>query len=469
MTHEEHTTWPAGDTRQDLSPQEQQERKQRVLTQGTPSIARSIADAVVAKDGDIYFLTEADGSVPLDRQHGFGLYDHDCRFLNGYELRLGATKPQVLASSEACGYMTVFQLTNTDLLMPDGTLMPKESIGIKWERVIDATAQTLCDVLSFENFGLRSVVLPLALTFHAGFEDVFAVRGLLPERLGQLWPAAWTDGRLSLGYDGSDGLSRSVIIHFIPQPEDTDDTTARFTVTLQSEERTQIFVSLVLAEARDRQRVQPASQHGQPDPHQVQAYLQASADEWLGDHTHITSDSVLLNTVLHRSLLDLRALRSTLASRQFFAAGVPWFVTLFGRDSLIAALQTLAYDPRMAEETLQLLAAYQGQRVDAYRDEQPGKILHELRIGEMTNTGEIPHSPYYGTVDATLLFLILLGRHAPGQGVSPSFTTCVRTLSRRWRGWPHTATSMAMGTWRIGARRSMGSSIKAGKTRVMPL
>jgi glycogen debranching enzyme len=416
MTHEEHTTGPGGDTRQDLSPQEQQDRKQRVLAQGTPSIARSIAHAVVAKDGDIYFLTEPDGTVPLDRQHGFGLYYHDCRFLNGYTLRLGETKPHVLASSETRGYMTVFQLTNTDLHTPDGMFIPKESIGIKWERVIDATVQTLYDVLTFENFGLRPVVLPLALTFHAGFEDVFAVRGLLPERLGQLWPAAWTDGRLSLGYDGSDGLYRSVTIRFIPQPDATDATTARFTVTLQPEESKQILISLALAEARDRQCVQSTPQHEQPDLHQVQAYLQASADEWLGDHTHITSESVLLNMVLHRSLLDLRALRSTLAGRRFFAAGVPWFVTLFGRDSLIAALQTLAYDPRMAEETLRLLATYQGQRVDAYRDEQPGKILHELRVGEMANTGEIPHSPYYGTVDATLLFLILLGRHASWTG-----------------------------------------------------
>lgn len=287
---------------------------------------------------------------------------------------------------------------------------------MKWERVIDAAAQTLYDMLTFENFGLRPVVLPLALTFHAGFEDVFAVRGLLPERLGQLWPAAWTEGRLSLIYDGSDGLHRSVTIHFTPEPDDTDDTTAHFTVTLQPEERKQLLISLVLAEARDRQCVQPASQHGLPDLHQVQASLQTSANEWLGDHTHITSESLLLNMVLHRSLLDLRALRSTLADRQFFAAGVPWFTTLFGRDSLIAALQTLAYDPRMAEETLRLLAAYQRQRVDAYRDEQPGKILHELRLGEMANTGEIPHSPYYGTVDATLLFLILLGRHAAWTG-----------------------------------------------------
>jgi glycogen debranching enzyme len=125
---------------------------------------------------------------------------------------------------------------------------------------------------------------------------------------------------------------------------------------------------------------------------------------------------MLLNRVLDRSLRDLRALRSYLDGKQFFAAGVPWFVTLFGRDSLLVALQTLSFDPTMAEETLRLLAQHQGRKVDDYRDEQPGKILHEYRDGEMARTGEIPHSPYYGTVDATPLFLILLGRHAAWTG-----------------------------------------------------
>ena len=95
---------------------------------------------------------------------------------------------------------------------------------------------------------------------------------------------------------------------------------------------------------------------------------------------------------------------------------MPWFATLFGRDSVITALQTLAFDPGIAEQTLRVLAAYQGQKVDDWRDEQPGKILHELRVGELAHLGEIPHTPYYGTVDATPLFLILVGRHAAWTG-----------------------------------------------------
>lgn len=128
------------------------------------------------------------------------------------------------------------------------------------------------------------------------------------------------------------------------------------------------------------------------------------------------SDSLVLNQIMNRSLRDLRALRSRLDNQEYFAAGVPWFVTLFGRDSLLTALQTLAYEPGIAAQTLRLLAHYQGQKVDDWRDEQPGKILHELRIGEMARTGQIPHSPYYGTVDATPLFLVLIARHAAWTG-----------------------------------------------------
>jgi glycogen debranching enzyme len=121
---------------------------------------------------------------------------------------------------------------------------------------------------------------------------------------------------------------------------------------------------------------------------------------------------VLLDAVIERSLGDLRILQSVDAGDAYFAAGVPWFVALFGRDSLITAIQVLAFDPDIAADTLRLLASRQGTKVDPWRDEEPGKILHELRVGEYARTGRIPHTPYYGSVDATPLFLVALGRHA---------------------------------------------------------
>src|SRR5262249_295362 len=128
------------------------------------------------------------------------------------------------------------------------------------------------------------------------------------------------------------------------------------------------------------------------------------------------SDNVVLNRVMERSLRDLHLLQTSLAGQKFFAAGVPWFVALFGRDSLIAALQTLAYNPDLAAHTLRLLARYQGQKVDQWRGARAGRIMDELRVGELAHLNEIPQTPYHGTVDATALFLILLARHAAWTG-----------------------------------------------------
>jgi glycogen debranching enzyme len=398
-----------------VSPQEQQERKQRVLTQGTPAIVRSIADAVVIKDENIFFLTEPDGRVPLGGDHGFGLYHHDCRFLNGYELQLAGTIPQALVSTAERGFMAVFQLTNPDIRMADGTLIRKEEIGVKWERVIDAHQLALHEVITFQNFSQQRIEFPVSLTFQSAFEDVYAVRELLPEQFGTLRSPSWSDGMLSFVYEGKDGLYRSLTVRFSPQVAETDGTTAHVHLTLDPRASRQIQLSLVIAVSTHEPEVQPSVQ-SQPDLKHVETFLQRSSEQWLGANTEVRTDSLLLNRILERSLRDLRVLQSTIEGQEFFAAGVPWFATLFGRDSVITALQTLAYNPDIAAQTLRLLASYQSQHLDEWRDAQPGKILHELRVGEMARLGEIPHTPYYGTIDATPLFLILIGRHAAWTG-----------------------------------------------------
>ena len=134
------------------------------------------------------------------------------------------------------------------------------------------------------------------------------------------------------------------------------------------------------------------------------------------DGTTVTSDDQLFNRILARSLDDLELLRSELDGHSYYAAGVPWFATLFGRDSLITSFQTLSFVRGIPEETLRLLAGRLGQEYNDERDEEPGKVLHELRVGEPAALGETPFARYYGSVDATPLFLCLLGRHADWSG-----------------------------------------------------
>ncbi|HZD58338.1 MAG TPA: glycogen debranching N-terminal domain-containing protein [Anaerolineales bacterium] len=384
-----------------------------VLTQSIPSITRSIAEAVVVKNEEMFFLTRPDGCIPMEGKHGFGLFYHDCRYLNGYELKLADTSLTPLVSNAAAGFSAVFELVNPEIELEGDRHITRDQISLKWERMIDAGELTLYDKISIQNFGRQRVAFPLSLSFRCKFEDIFAIRGLLPKELGELYPPSWKDGMLSFVYAGADGVNRGLSIHFLPEPDELDATQAYFNFDLETREQKEVLASLVIAESEED--VQPQA-HQEPDLKKIEAYFRDESDNWLAGQTKITSDSLVLNSILDRSLRDLRMLRDSLDDDEFFSAGVPWFATLFGRDSLITGLQTLAFNRETAAETLRLLAKYQGQEVNDYRDEQPGKILHELRVGELARLKEIPHTPYYGTVDATPLFLFLLAQHADWSG-----------------------------------------------------
>lgn len=417
----------------ELSPKQQQERKDRVLTKGTPSVVSSIADAVVIKDGNLFFLTQPDGAVPEEnpqnpgkdhthdkdkgqsKGHGYGLYYHDCRYLNSYVLELAGAHPNPLVSAAGDGYQSVFQLSNPDIRMSDDTLIEKDHLGIEWTHMVDGQKVALMDRITFRNYGLKECKFPVTLRFNSAFEDVFDIRGLLSEKPGKLREPKWKDGALSLVYDGTDGLYRSVCIYFSQQPASTDGTCAQFNLTLQPRESLDLLVIIWVEESPKLEEVQPQGQ-AQSNFKGTAAALHKSAQDWLDGQMQVTTGSLLFNNILARAQSDLRMLRSSLGGEEYFAAGLPWFGTLFGRDSATTAIQTLAYRPGIAEQTLCLLAKYQGDRIDEYRDEQPGKILHSTRVGELARTGQIPHSPYYGTVDATLLFLILMGQYAEWTG-----------------------------------------------------
>ncbi|MBI4787315.1 MAG: hypothetical protein HY782_09745 [Chloroflexi bacterium] len=398
-----------------LSAKEKQKRKERVLTQGTASFTSSIADAIVIKNQNVFFLTTPDGNVPLKKNHGYGLYYHDCRYLSGYTLRLADAKPNVLISDAAQGFRAIFDMTNNEIQVDEGRHIPKDDIGITWERVLDGAQCALYDVLRFQNYALEPIQFHLSLAFQAEFEDIFAIRGLLPGHPGKLEPPAWQDDVLTFAYHGGDGLDRRLTIHCSQAPDRVDDTLAYFQVRLPPQKSHRLMITLIIHEAPSS--VQTVSSGKQARKlEQVKSVQQQAADAWVGEKTSVQSDSLLLNATIARSLRDLHMLRTSIGEQRFFAAGVPWFVTLFGRDSIITAMQTLAFNPEIAAETLRVLARYQGERVDAWRDEQPGKILHELRVGELARLGEIPHLPYYGTIDATPLFLSLFVRHAGWTG-----------------------------------------------------
>lgn len=381
------------------------------LVPGTPAV-KGIAEAVVIKDGNLFFLTERDGNVPISPGHGFGLYYNDCRFLNGYELTVGGRKAEVLVRNAKPDFMATLGLFNPDLRF-DGRDLPKHSVEIRWERVASGEHLALFDSIIFQNLTREPIRLPLALRFSSGFEDIFTIRGLYAGKRGTMHPPAWeTDDVLSFRYDGADKIEREVAIQFSPRPDTTTPSMAQFVIDLDPQECRQLSISLFLS----------SSEIGAPRQYRHRPgtlKIAASEDQirWLEGKSRIETDSMLLNRIMGRSLRDLGMLRNELGKGvTYFAAGVPWFVCLFGRDSIITALQTLGYDSRIAGQTIRLLAEYQGTKLDPWREEEPGKILHELRVGEMAHLNEIPHTPYYGTIDATPLWLVLVGRYAAWTG-----------------------------------------------------
>src|SRR5436853_5572360 len=242
------------------------------------------------------------------------------------------------------------------------------------------------------------------------------MRGLFQGKHRTRHPPAWENSALSFRYDGADEIEREIAIDFSPLPDGMLRNIASYQVELAPRGSQQVRVSLNVTTSEPRKRAAR-----RPTGIKLEESLER-AGGWREQATKVHTNSLLLSRVMDRSLSDLRMLRCTLdGGASYFAAGVPWFVALFGRDSIITALQTLAYDLGIAEHTIRLLAKYQGKELNPWREEEPGKILHELRVGEMAHLGEIPHTPYYGTVDATPLWLVLVGKHATWGGETRLF------------------------------------------------
>src|SRR5205814_9190982 len=193
---------------------------------------------------------------------------------------------------------------------------------------------------------------------------------LFQGKRGTLHPPQWQDGALHFLYEGADNVDRAVAINFSPAPITKGDRSAQFQIELAPRQSRQIRVAISISEEPKK----ATRKSGLPG-RDSSTHISGDGDRaWLHGKTQLHTTSLLLNRVMDRSLRDLGVLRSQLAGVHYFAAGVPWFVALFGRDSIITVLQTLAYDPAIAEQTLRLLAQHQGMKIDPWREEEPGKI-----------------------------------------------------------------------------------------------
>jgi glycogen debranching enzyme len=302
--------------------------------------------------------------------------------------------------------MSHVDLTNPDLYEGDAIMVPQQTLNIRRIRAINGR---LFERVRVKNYNGHAISLDLAFSLAADFADIFEVRGMVREEHGELEAPVVNDRVVDLAHLGRDGVRRLTRIEFATTPDridEEDDGTVTATFRLHLGPYQTRMLGLTVDPITDG--VEPAPLEFDVAVHD----LRRSYEDWERDSTQVVTDNELFDQLLERSIRDVRALSTRTADGHLMlAAGIPWYVTLFGRDALIAAHQLLSVNPTLARDTLELLAHHQGRREDPWRDEEPGKILHEIRHGELAGAGDIPHTPYFGSIDATPWFLILYGAH----------------------------------------------------------
>ncbi len=348
-------------------------------------------------EGNNFVVSDLRGDIDASPSEPLGLFAWDTRFLSRWLLTVDGQRPNVLSTDDLDYFYVQFFLvpgTGTIYVDSDLSIMRKRAVGNGFHE--DVT------ILNHKD---KPVDLKVRIEAAADFADLFEVKDALKKK-GEFYHRIESD-RLVLGYR-RETFARETLI--IPSAKaGIDEHSLSFAVHIEphGEWTTSLEVVTVLV-GFDENHEQTTGGHGDQ---RARSNMKRSLEK-LGEAVpRLSCDWPSLQVTYRQSLIDLAALRFfpiTLPGQALPAAGLPWFMTLFGRDSMIVSYQALPFTSELAEATLQALAQQQGRRVDDFRDEEPGKIMHEMRFGEMTAFEERPHSPYYGAADATPLFLILL-------------------------------------------------------------
>ncbi len=358
------------------------------------------------KHGESFVVLDSHGDIGASAGGPDGLFHNDTRFVSHLELLLNGMQPLLLGLNvrDDNTSLTV-DLTNPDMYFQDHLVLPKDTLHIL--RTIFLWRDTAYQRLAIRNHGERPVELRLTLLFDSDFADLFEVRGLRRARRGKVGRIVAEPATALLAYEGLDGKLRQTTFGFDPQPNELAPTAASYRLHLAAKEARSIFCSIGC---------------GDPDPPRPVRFLHGlrAVHRELRAATHnastVDTSNDIFNEVLCRSMADLYMLMTATPQGPYPYAGIPWYSTTFGRDGLITALQMLWLDPRIARGVLRRLAAYQAKTEDPASDAQPGKILHEMRAGEMAALHEVPFGLYYGSVDATPLFVLLAGLYAERTG-----------------------------------------------------
>jgi glycogen debranching enzyme len=350
-------------------------------------------------DGNTFVVSDSRGDIEASLTDPTGLFSFDSRFLSTWILTLDGQRLNPLSVDDLQYFESRF------FLVPGtGTVYVDAKLSVIRRR---AVGDGFHEELTILNHDEKPVDLKVRIDAASDFADLFEVKDAL-EKKGRYY-ARVDKGRLLLGYE-REAFGRQTAIS-ATAPAKLDKKGLTFAVHIEPHGSWTTDLDVVTAAGAGGTYVRPKYERGE---RRAQPNMERSLERWLKDAPRLESDSDPLKVTYRRSLVDLAALRFTppvSGGHSLPAAGLPWFMTMFGRDSIFTSLQALPFTPELAATTLHALGDWQGSRIDDFRDEDPGRILHELRYGEMTAFEERPHSPYYGAADATPLYVVLLDEY----------------------------------------------------------
>lgn len=353
---------------------------------------------------DTFCIFDRWGNIHPKGKNAQGIFYKGTRYLNRLELQLDNKRPVLLSSS----IKSENEVLSVDLTNPDLT-----RCGIKENSIHISRQQFIRNGIFYEemqlsNFCDQACEFEITLSFGADFADIFEIRGMQRQVEAPKPKLSSINNKIIFDYKGLDKIERSTeIILSDKHHVSIYQTTAVFEIHLKPHQSGTIDYVAYFRNEEDRNKQYSVD----PSFEEAKKNIQDDIKKTQSLFANITSSNENFNDWINRSQIDLQSLLAQTPYGYYPYAGVPWYNTAFGRDGIITAMEVLWIAPQIAKDALQFLAASQSKKTDALNDAEPGKIIHEMRYGEMANTGEVPFKQYYGTIDATPLFLMLAGKY----------------------------------------------------------
>lgn len=357
--------------------------------------------ARVLKYGRTFFVFDRLGDVQTTGMGEQGLFFDDTRHLSELMLHLWGTRPLLLSSTvETSNFLFTGDLANLDVSHKNEIVIPRGTLHVLRSRFL---WKNCCyEEIEFFNHGLSALSVPFHLSFGADFADIFEVRGMHREKRGNFRPPELKNDSVLLSYDGLDNVRRQTLIQWDGTPLHATENQLRYEVNLRSKERASFHLS-VSCDSK-------SAAHSIGYSHAIGS-ARRELENTGKSFPEMYSSNSRFNDWISRSFADVQMMIVGNTEKNYPYAGVPWFGTVFGRDGIITALQAIWLNPELAKGVLECLAETQATQIDPRIEAEPGKILHEMRKGEMADLGEVPFGHYYGSVDATPLFVMLAGAY----------------------------------------------------------